>query len=275
MIGNPLGNVIGNPLQTPIGNVIGNPLQTPDVTQGPDGGQAGNPNQNAPKYRVYVGTYTNGKGQSEGIYQFDLDLKAGTTTNPTVAAQTTNPSFLAIHPSGKVLYAVNEIGQYGGKPSGSVSSFAIDPKSGSLALLNTVSSGGADPCYVAVDATGSDVLVANYTGGSVSVFPVLGPDGKLGPTTAMIQHKGSSANKSRQAGPHAHAIDLSPSNRYAVVPDLGLDKLMVYHFDPKAGSLKPNIPAYAELPPGSGPRQPGVRARRPPRLRHQRDGIDD
>ncbi len=205
----------------------------------------------APRFRVYVGTYTG--AASKGIYLLELDAASGSLTPKGVAAETSSPSFLAIHPSRKFLYAANEVGMFGGKPTGSVSAFAIDPKSGMLAPLNQQPSGGADPCFVTVDATGKDVLVANYSGGSVSVLPI-GPDGKLGAATASIQHRGSGANKDRQSAPHAHSINLAPDNRVAVVADLGLDKLMVYRFDAARGTLTPNVPPSADLAPGSGPR---------------------
>ena len=265
-IDTPIGNPIRNPVQTPIGNVINTPLATPDVTavggqgQRPGNGNLNgqnpngqNPPQNAAPSRVYVGTYTNAKSQSEGIYQFTFDPNSGTLSDQKVVAKTENPSFLAIHPSRQFLYAVNEVGQFNGKPTGSVSAFKIDPKSGDLALLNTEPSGGGDPCYVMVDPTGSDVLVANYSGGSVRVFPV-GSDGKLGAASATIQHQGSGPDQGRQSKPHAHSVDLGPNNRYAVVADLGLDMLLVYHFDPKQGTLRPNTTPAVKLAPGAGPR---------------------
>ena len=253
-IDNPIGNPIGNPIQTPLQTPIGNPLQTPDVTavggQGNNGQQG---NQNSPSFRVYVGTYTNAKSKSEGIYSFVFNPNDGSLSDQSVAAKTNNPSFLALHPSRQFLYAVNEVGQFEGQPTGSVTAFQVDPKSGGLTQLNVEASGGGDPCYVTVDATGSDVLVANYSGGSIRVFPVQS-DGKLGPASETIQYQGSGPDQGRQSSPHAHAIDLGPNNRYAVVADLGLDRLMVYHFDPKAGSLRPNLPSAVKLGPGVGPR---------------------
>jgi len=134
-----------------------------------------------------------------------------------------------------------------------VSAFAIDHKSGRLTLLNQVASGGADPCYVSLDKTGKHVLVANYSGGSVAVFPVL-KDGRLGEASAFVQHQGSGANKERQEGPHAHWIQTSPDNRLAAVSDLGLDELVLYRFDAAKGSLVPNDPPFVKVSPGSGPR---------------------
>ena len=205
----------------------------------------------APRMRVYVGTYTGPK--SKGIYLLEFDLLTGALTPKGVAAETPSPSFLAVHPSKKFLYAANEVGSFGGQKTGSVSAFAIDPKTGALTPLNSQPSGGADPCYVIVDPTGKNVLVANYSGGSLEVLPIA-PDGKLGSPTSLIQHKGSSVNKARQEGPHAHAIDLDASGKLAVAADLGLDKLMVYRFDPEKGTLTPNATPSASVAPGAGPR---------------------
>jgi len=204
------------------------------------------------QYLAYVGTYTTKKA-SKGIYVYRFDAATGQLTSVGLAAESTDPSFVAAHPSGKYLYAVNEVGNYDGKKSGTVSAFAIDHKSGRLTLLNQVASGGADPCYVSLDKTGKHVLVANYSGGSVAVFPVL-KDGRLGEASAFVQHQGSGANKERQEGPHAHWIQTSPDNRLAAVSDLGLDELVLYRFDAAKGSLVPNDPPFVKVSPGSGPR---------------------
>jgi 6-phosphogluconolactonase len=204
-----------------------------------------------PKMRVYVGTYTGPK--SKGIYRLDFDPVSGSLTPKGVAAETTNPSFLAISPNRKFLYAANEVGKFDGKSTGSVSSFAIDPKTGDLTPLNQKTSGGTDPCCVVVDPSGKYVLAANYSGGSVEVLPIEA-DGKLGEPTSHIQHRGSSIDKGRQAGPHAHSIDLDASGKIAIAADLGLDKLLVYRFDPAKGTLTPNATPHATVAPGSGPR---------------------
>lgn len=201
--------------------------------------------------RFYVGTYTGGK--SEGIYLFDFDSSTGALKSRGVAAKSTNPSFLAMHPSGKHLYAVNEVNDYGTEKTGAVTSFAVHLLSGILTELNQQSTGGDGPCYVTVDRGGRNVLVANYGGGSVAVLP-LESDGRLKPASAFIQHRGSGANRSRQAGPHAHSINLDRANRFAVAADLGLDKLLVYRFDPVGGTLAPNDPPATPVAPGSGPR---------------------
>ena len=203
------------------------------------------------KYLVFVGTYT-GKG-SQGIYSYRFDPATGSLTTLGLAAETQNPSFLAADPQGRFLYAVNEVNEFNGKPTGGVSSYEIDATSGKLKLLNQVSSMGPGPAHISLDQTGRFVLIANYDGGSVAAFPVL-KDGKLGPPTAFQQQAGSSANKERQEGPHAHAIVASHDNRHVLAADLGADKVFIYRFDAEKGSLSTNDPAFVETKPGSGPR---------------------
>ena len=210
------------------------------------------------KYLVYVGTYTENGSKGKGIYAYQFDAKTGQVASLGLAGETTNPSFVALHPNGRFLYAVNEVGNYKGPNSGGVSAFSIDRATGKLTFLNEVASRGADPCYIIVDKTGKYVLVANYTGGSVAVFPVL-EDGRLGEATAFDQHTGKGTNPERQEGPHAHSIDLSPDNRFAMVDDLGLDELLVYKFDAAKGTLTPNDPPFVKLDPGSGPRHFALR----------------
>ncbi len=200
--------------------------------------------------RVYIGTYTGEK--SKGIYLSQLEPATGALSPAEVAAEVTSPSFLAIHPSRKFVYAVSEVSESGGKPTGAVVAFAVDPKSGKLKMLNQQSSQGAGPCHLVVDATGKNVLVANYGSGSCAALPIL-EDGKLGEATAAIQHMGKSV-KPNQQSPHAHSINLDAANRFAFVADLGLDKILVYKFDAGKGSLTANDPPAAELAPGSGPR---------------------
>ena len=139
-----------------------------------------------------------------------------------------------------------------GQNTGAVSSFAMDRATGKLSPLNELPSRGADPAFISLDKTGKYVLVANYTGGTIAVFPVLA-DGKLGEASAFVQHTGSSVNHDRQAGPHPHMIVTSPDNRFALVPDLGLDEVIAYRFDPTKGTLGAN-PSAAKAEPGSGPR---------------------
>jgi 6-phosphogluconolactonase len=203
-------------------------------------------------YFMYVGTYTEDGSTSKGIYVYRYDAATGKLSSPTLAAQTINPSYLVIHPNHKFLYAVNEIGNYQGKKSGAVSAFAIDA-TGTLKLLNQVATGGADPCYITLDKSGKYVLVANYTGGSIAVFPVMG-DGRLGEASAFVQHEGHGTNPQRQEAAHAHSIDLSADNRFAIVDDLGLDETLVYKFDATKGSLTQNSPPFAKAADGAGPR---------------------
>jgi 6-phosphogluconolactonase len=210
------------------------------------------------KYLFYVGTYTEEGSKSKGIYAFRYDASTGQITTLGLAAEATNPSFVAPHPNGRFLYAVNEVGNYKGPNSGGVSAFSIDPATGKLTFLNEVSSRGADPCYITVDKTGKYVLVANYTGGSVAVFPILA-NGGLGEASAFVQHTGHGTNPERQEGPHAHSIDLSRDNRFAMVDDLGLDELLVYKFDSGKGSLTPNDPPFTKVAAGAGPRHFALR----------------
>jgi 6-phosphogluconolactonase len=203
------------------------------------------------KYLVYVGTYTG--PASKGIYAYRFDAATGHATSLGLVGETVNPSFLAIDPSRRFLYAANEISDYQGKKSGAISAFAIDRKSGKLTFLNQLPSGGAGPCYVSLDKTGKHVMVANYDSGSVAVFPVLS-DGKLGEPSSVIQHTGHGPDPKRQEGPHAHQIDTSPDNRFALAADLGLDEVLVYDFDAAKGTLAANDPPFAKVAPGAGPR---------------------
>jgi 6-phosphogluconolactonase len=212
-------------------------------------------------YVLFVGTYT-GK-DSKGIYAYGFDpsnaaLAPLDAAAKGLAAETTNPSYLAVDPSGRYLYAVNETQKYKGAASGAVSAFAINRDQNGratdkLALLNQMASRGTDPCYIVFDKSGKHALVANYSSGSVAVFPVQA-DGRLGDASAVMQHTGSSINKERQQGPHAHWIDLAPDNRFAIAVDLGLDEVLVYRFDAKTGSLLPNDHPYAKVDAGAGPR---------------------
>ncbi len=200
---------------------------------------------------VYVGTYT--RGSSKGIYLYHLDLISGALKPAGCAAEVANPSFLAFHPSRPLLYAVGEVGSFAGKKGGAVDAFAIDPISGKLTLLNQQLSQGPGPCHLAVDRSGKCVLVANYSGGSVVCLPIQ-EDGRLGEATSFVQHAGSSVNPQRQQGPHAHGVYLDAGNRFAFVADLGLDKLMIYRFDPAQGKLTANDPPSLATAAGAGPR---------------------
>jgi 6-phosphogluconolactonase len=203
------------------------------------------------KLWVFIGTYTD--GPSKGIYRCELDLASGKLSELALAAEVTSPSFLAIHPNHHFLYAVNEVEELGGKKSGAVTAFAIDAQTGNLTKLNQQPSGGSGPCHLVVDRQGKHVLVANYGGGSVCVLPI-DSDGRLGEATAFVQHQGSSVDKHRQEGPHAHSINLDAANRFAFAADLGLDKVLVYRFDASKGTLTPNEPPSAAVAAGAGPR---------------------
>lgn len=201
-------------------------------------------------YMMYVGTYTNGK--SEGIYLYRLDPVTGALTHVHTTKGVTNPSFLAIDPSRRYLFAVNEITEFEGKPGGSISSFAIDQTSGSLTFINRQPTLGGAPCYVTVDKRGKSVLVANYVGGNIAAFQ-LESDGKLGPATSF-QHQGSGPDKKRQEKPHAHCIVLDAANRYAFSADLGIDKIVGYRFDSKQAVLLEGTPPAVSIEAGAGPR---------------------
>jgi 6-phosphogluconolactonase len=210
---------------------------------------------------MYVGTYTG--PDSKGIYAYRFDAATGQATPLGLVAETANPSFLAIDPTQRFLYAANEVsnyqdqkneGQKGGQKdrqkTGAISVFAIDRKTGKLTLLNQVSSHGAGPCYVSLDQTGKYVLAANYDGGSVAVFPVL-KDGRLGEASAVAEHTRPTVDP---LGAEPHQIDLSGDNRFAIASYLGMDRLLVYRFDPAKGTLAANDPPFAQLHPGARPR---------------------
>lgn len=199
---------------------------------------------------AYIGTYTN-KG-SKGIYVCKFNLSTG-ELKPFSTIQSNNPAFLALDRKRKFLYAANEIGQFEGKPSGAVSAFAINQKTGELTFLNQQATNSPGPCSVIVDKTGKCVLTANYSGGSISVFPTKA-DGSLGVISDLVQHRGSSVNPNRQKEPHAHTIIIDDSNRFAFCADLGMDKVMIYKLDAKKGKLTPNTQAFAPVKPGAGPR---------------------
>jgi 6-phosphogluconolactonase len=198
--------------------------------------------------RVHVGTYTDGDSGSKGIYRLTLDPDTGKLSEPELVAETVSPSFLAWHPNGKYLYAVNEL------DSGTVTAFAVDPDSGKLTTLNHQATRGSAPCHLSVDPTGRFLLVANYGSGNLVVLRI-DPEGRLGEFVQAFQPKGSGANPRRQDGPHAHCVRFDPSGLYAVEADLGLDRVHVFRFDP--GNTTEPLRLVAELKaasPGAGPR---------------------
>lgn len=200
---------------------------------------------------MYVGTYTG--GDTKGIYAYRFDKSTGKLAPLGLMAETPNPTFLALDPSGKYLYAINEVNEFEGKTAGSVTAYSVNRATGKLTQLNQVSTGGPGPCAVAVDKTGKALFVANYAGGSFASFPIE-TGGKIGPMGTFIQDKGSSVDKSRQEGPHAHSVVVSPDNRFLLGGDLGLDHVRIFRVDAPAGKITPNDPPYATIRPGSGPR---------------------
>ena len=206
--------------------------------------------KSAKAYWVYVGAST--RKTSKGIYVSKLDAESGAFTEPRLAAETLNPLFLKIHPNGRTLYAAGELP---GTQStqGGVSAYSIDPASGKLTFLNQAPSRGGQPIYLDVDKTGKTLLMANYGSGSVAALP-LKNDGSLGEITSFIQHEGSSVNPQRQAGPHAHCVEVSPNNKFALVPDLGLDKILVYRLNAALSKIEPAEPPFLKIRDGSGPR---------------------
>jgi 6-phosphogluconolactonase len=199
----------------------------------------------------YVGTY--GTGQDGGIYFCRLDLKSGEIILRTENKGIDNPSFLTIDSSNRFLFAVNEVNKSEGYSGGTVSSFTIDRDNGSLKLINKQPTLGASPCYICTDPADKFLLVTNYTGGSIIVFPIL-DSGNIGRNMDFIQNKGHSVDSDRQASPHPHSIVLSPDNRYAYVPDLGLDRILIFRFAYETSDLLPNPAIYASLKEGAGPR---------------------
>jgi len=200
---------------------------------------------------VYIGTYT---GQnSKGIYAFRFNQVTGALTSIGLVAETPSPSWLVTSPSGQFLYAANETDDVDADKSGGVSAFRIDRATGGLTTLNSQSSRGAHPCHLAVDRTGTHVVVANYTGGNLAVLPIAA-DGRLNPASQVVKHLGSSVNADRQKEPHAHSIDFDPAGRFAVSADLGADRIFVYRYDPKGGGLSAGLHPAVAADPGAGPR---------------------
>jgi 6-phosphogluconolactonase len=211
------------------------------------------------EWLMYVGTYTRREphviGRSRGIEVFRYSAADASMTHVTTVAGIANPSYLAIHPNGEYLYAVSEVADpVDGRPTGAVHAFRIERPSGNLQALNHQITGGAGPCYLAVDATGRAVVVSNYDGGSVALLPLLG-DGTLGPASDFIQHEGSSVNPQRQKEPHPHSVNIDPTNRLVLVPDLGQDKIVIYELDLEHGRLAAhNAQPWARTKSGAGPR---------------------
>jgi 6-phosphogluconolactonase len=221
-------------------------------------------------FYMYFGTYTGfkfvshsatigvGESHSKGIYVSRFHGPTGEVSEPELAAEIANPSFLTIHPNHRFLYAVSEDPLSLGPPkdhASYVSAYAIDSVTGKLRFLNTIPTGGTSTCYLSMDKTGKFVLLANFGSGSISVVRV-NDDGSLGQQTAFVQHLGhGSPDVPVQSGPHPHTILVSPDNRYVIVSDLGVDKVFIYHFDENTGMLSPLDPSIAAVEPGGGPRR--------------------
>ena len=199
---------------------------------------------------VYIGTYTGAK--SKGIHAFRFYPSTGALTPVGLVAETRSPSWLALHPSGRFLYAANEVNDVDADKSGSVSAFSIDPATGTLTLLNSQSSRGAHPCHLAIDRMGTTLLVANYSGGNVGVLPIQA-NGSLGVASQVIRHEGKSVHPKRQAGPHAHSVDFDATYTFVVSADLGADRLFVSRYDARTGRLT-DLPPGTAATPGAGPR---------------------
>ena len=203
---------------------------------------------------LHIGTYSSPlphvAGRAEGIHALRLDTRSGELTSLGVTANAVNPSYLAIDAGHRHLYAVRETEE---DLVPAVAAYAIEPDGYGLRPLNHQPAHGTVPCFVTVDPSGRYLLDANYGSGSVSVYPI-GADGRLGPASDIVQHEGSSVNPERQQGPHTHQIVFGPDGVTLFVPDLGLDRVMIYRLDAERGRLLPHDQPWAELPPGAGPR---------------------
>src|SRR5262249_28342142 len=201
----------------------------------------------AKEYYIYFGAYT--RKTSNGIYVSRMNAETGALTEPQLAVEAQNPNTQAVHPNGKFLYSVVDAG---GGAQGGVASFAIDARTGKLTHTGEVSSHGVQPIYLAIDPSGRTVAVPNYSSGSVAAIPAR-KDGGVGESSSFIQHEGSSVNPRRQTGPHAHAVAISPDGRFLIVPDLGLDKVMIYRLDAAQAKIEASDPPFFKAAAGSGP----------------------
>lgn len=203
---------------------------------------------------LYVGTYTE-SDRTDGIYSLRMNATTAELRQIGAADVGPNPSFLAVHPDGRSLYAVNEVTDYAGKSSGAVSAFGIARETGALTRINAQASEGGAPCYLSVTRDGRAVLVANYVGGNVALLPIQ-PTGALGAAAHVSAHEGRGPHADRQQGPHAHCILPDPTGRFALAADLGIDRVIVYRVD--GGALRRVEEGDARLRPGAGPRHLAV-----------------
>jgi 6-phosphogluconolactonase len=206
---------------------------------------------------VYVGTYTlkmgHVSGKAEGIYVYRMNPRTGTLKLSNQMTGVVNPSYLTIHPNHHFLYAVNELDHFAGQPGGGVSAFRIDAHSGALSLLNQQPTFGGAPCHLVVDKTGKFLMVANYLGGNVAVYP-LQDDGEIGMVCDLVQHPTDASDPQHKKVPHAHSVNLDPAHKYTLVADLGLDKVFIYRLYASNGKLFPHDVPSVSLKPGAGPR---------------------
>ncbi len=203
---------------------------------------------NSKESYLIVGTYTGEK--SEGVYVYKFNSEDGSFKEIS-HVKTSNPSFVTVSPDEKYVYAIHEDGRNG--KGGEISAFSFNKENGSLTLINQQPTEGDHPCYVEIDKTGKWVFAGNYSSGSLSVLPV-NADGSLSAPTTHITHTGFGPNKDRQQKPHVHCTKLSPDNKWLYVPDLGIDKVMIYAFNERTGKLTPGKQPFAQSQPGAGPR---------------------
>jgi 6-phosphogluconolactonase len=206
---------------------------------------------NAGEVPVIIGTQTSGPNKGFSVARFDTST--GKLSAAKLLEEAIAPAFFVIHPDKRHLYTCNSVNNFQGQSSGSISAYSLDPATAKLSLLNQIPSGGAGPCYISLDNSGHYAFVANYSAGNVSVFAI-NSDGSIGPRTAFVQHTGKSIYPERQTSAHAHFIKADASNRYVFVADLGTDKVFIYKFDQKTGTLSASSPAFMQLTPGAGPR---------------------
>ena len=204
--------------------------------------------------QLYIGTSSAAGAARRGIFTVRFDPATGALGDAVPVADVANPTFLALHPNGRMLYAIDESAGSDGRPGGAVRGFAIDATTGALTTINEQPSGGAGLTHLVVDATGAAVVGVSYGGGYVVSFP-LDAAGRLGPRVSFIPHQGPlGPNRARQDKPHPHSATLAPDNRFVFVADLGLDRVFAYRLDAAGARLAPHAPPFFSVPPGAGPR---------------------